>query len=340
MGQNQGKTTPLPKDEHITCNAFADEDVAAEGGKASSVLHPVRIAHAVYAGIREAATTLRSDCAEAIQQAWHASNDAHPDACETSVLRSMIENSLIGKEHGMPICQDTGSVWVCLEVGEALSIPGNIFSLVPEAVRAAYTEGKLRMSLVKDALFDRSNTTDNNPAFCEIKLVPGRACKIHIMLKGGGSDNASRIIMLPPSAGKEGIKREVLACVFEKAANACPPLIVGVGVGATFDKVAGLSKQALLRPIGSPAQSEEAAAFERELLDAINETGIGAAALGGHTTALAVHLNTAPCHIAALPLAINMGCSAMRSATYELINDEGIALSYPAAQTWEYEDTL
>lgn len=295
-----------------------------------------QVGRAVYSCIRECAATLRADCFDAMQKAYDAALAADEGSRESSVLRCIVRNAMIGRNDGMPICQDTGSVWVCLEVGEELPMPGDVFSEVPTAVRQAYTEGRLRMSMVKDALFDRANTQDNNPAFTEVKLVPGKACRLHVMLKGGGSDNASRLVMLPPSAGREGVKAELLACVREKAANACPPLLIGVGVGGTFDKVASLAKAALLREVGSPAQSEEAAAFERELLDAVNATEIGPGALGGAPTALAVHLNTAPCHIAALPLAINMGCCAMRSATVQLVDDEGRALPNPAADTWQH----
>ena len=238
------------------------------------------------------------------------------------MLDRILENARIGVADNVPICQDTGSVWVCLEVGEALAVPGDIFSRVNDAVARAYTDGRLRMSLVRNALFDRANTGDNTPAFCELKLVPGAGAVLHVLLKGGGSDNASRVVMLAPGAGIEGVRNVVLDCVREKAANACPPLIVGVGVGATFDKVAGLAKHALLREIGSPAASPKHAAFERELLEAINATGIGPGALGGKTTALAVHLETAPCHIAALPVAVNMGCSAMRSVSIDLLSWE------------------
>lgn len=293
-----------------------------------------RVAHAVYACIRECAATLRADCFDAVQQAYDAALEKDGSSRESSVLRCIVRNAMIGRNEGMPICQDTGSVWVRLEVGEELAVPGDVFAGVPMAVERAYVEGHLRMSMVKDALFDRANTQNNTPAFTEVRFVPGAGCRLSVMLKGGGSDNASRLVMLPPSAGREGVKAEVLACVREKAANACPPLLVGVGVGGTFDKVAGLAKAALLREVGSPAQGEEAAAFERELLDAVNATGIGPGALGGTVTALAVHLNTAPCHIAALPVAVNMGCCAMRSATVELVDGSGCLLPDPAADTW------
>ncbi len=300
------------------------------------VIEPAAVGQTVYAAIRECATTMRADCFSACQAAYDKSLTSNPDSRETTVLRDIVRNALIGQNEKLPICQDTGSVWVCLEAGQECSIPGNVFSEVNAAVEQAYVEGKLRMSIVNDALFDRSNTNSNTPAFTEVRLVPGRACKLHVMLKGGGSDNASRLVMLPPSAGRDGIKREVIECVRAKAANACPPLLIGVGIGSTFDKVAGLAKHALLREVGSPAESDEAAAFEKELLDAVNATGIGPGALGGSFTAMAVHLETAPCHIAALPLAINMGCCAMRSATIELIDENGNALTNPTADTWQH----
>lgn len=308
---------------------------AAIDGQAGARLTPSLVAKAVYDAIRECATTLRADCFDATQAKYDEALAKDPNAREASVMRDILHNAEIGLEEGMPICQDTGSIWVSLEVGEECVLPGNIFSEVDQAVARAYVDGGLRMSIVEDALFDRRNTNDNAPAFTEVRFVPGKAVRLHVMLKGGGSDNASRVCMLPPSAGREGIKQELISLVREKAANACPPLLIGIGVGTTFDKVAGLSKRALLRPIGFPAESEEAAQFEQELLDAVNATGIGPAALGGKPTALAVHLITAPCHIAALPLAINLGCCAMRSATIELVDENGLALEHPATETWE-----
>lgn len=243
-------------------------------------------------------------------------SERSPRASEA--LRLLVENAKIAREDRVAICQDTGSVWVCLEVGPDVMVAGDVLSRVDAAVASAYTEGNLRKSLVRDALFDRANTGDNTPAFAEIHTSQRPGARLHVMCKGGGSDNASRVVMLTPSAGRAGIVDAVLSCVREKAANACPPLVIGVGVGATFDKVAGLAKMALMRPLDVPAPDERTAAFEDELLRAVNATGIGAAALGGSTTALGVRVKTAPCHIAALPLAINMGCSAMRRATFEL----------------------
>ena len=240
------------------------------------------------------------------------------DPRASEALRLLVENARIASEDRVAICQDTGSVWICLEAGPDVAVAGDALSGVNDAVAAVYTDCRLRKSLVRDALFDRANTGDNTPAFCEVSLVDKPGARLHIMCKGGGSDNASRVVMLTPSAGREGVVEAVLACVREKAANACPPLVIGVGVGATFDTVGHLAKRALMRSLDVPADDDRIADFEQELLDAVNATGIGAAALGGRTTALAVHVETAPCHIAALPLAINMGCSATRRGTYEL----------------------
>lgn len=300
----------MPTGENVPHERCPRQPLATERLDAETV------GEAVYDAIRQCAATLRPDFRKAVEAARE---EAAPESREAGVLDRILENARIGATDGVPICQDTGSVWVCLEVGESLAVPGNIFSRVNDAVARAYTDGRLRMSLVRDALFDRANTGDNTPAFCELKLVPGDSATLHVLLKGGGSDNASRVVMLPPGAGADSVRRVVLDCVREKAANACPPLVIGLGVGATFDKVAGLAKHALLREVGSSAASAEAAAFEEELLAEVNALGIGPAALGGAPTALAVHLETAPCHIAALPVAVNMGCCAMRSASVQLV---------------------
>lgn len=283
------------------------------------ILDPKQVADAVYSAIGTAATSLRPDFLSAIRSARDTLSTNPGRRRAESVLSSIIENASVASEGHLPLCQDTGTVWVCLEIGEGLSIPANIFKDVNSAVAQAYKDNALRMSVVRDALFDRANTGDNTPAFCEIKTVPGDRATLHVLLKGGGSDNASRVVMLPPGAGREGIIQEITRCVEEKAANACPPLLLGIGVGATFDKVASMAKHALLRPIGSSAQSNDAAVFESEVLEAVNALDIGPGALGGYPTCIGVHLETAPCHIAALPLAINMGCCAMRSATVELL---------------------
>lgn len=273
------------------------------------------VAEAIAFAIPQLAAKLPAD----VRQAMAHARDEEGGERARIVLDQLCDNCMIAGQNMLPICQDTGTVWVCLEIGPDVNIHGDIFSEVNDVVAHAYTQNALRKSVVRDALFDRTNTQDNTPAFCELRFVdePG-AAHLHVMLKGGGSDNASCVTMLTPSAGKQGVIDTVIARVKEKASCACPPLVVGVGVGATFDKVAGLSKLALMRPLGTSNPDPEADAFEQELLAAINETGIGAGALGGKTTALAVRVKTAPCHIAALPVAVNMGCSALRRMTIEL----------------------
>lgn len=273
------------------------------------------VAEAIAFAIPQLAAKLPAD----VRQAMAYARDEERGKRARIVLDQLCDNCMIAGQNMLPICQDTGTVWVCLEIGPDVNIHGDIFSEVNDVVAHAYTQNALRKSVVRDALFDRTNTQDNTPAFCELRFVdePG-AAHLHVMLKGGGSDNASCVTMLTPSAGKQGVIDTVIARVKEKASCACPPLVVGVGVGATFDKVAGLSKLALMRPLGTSNPDPEADAFEQELLAAINETGIGAGALGGKTTALAVRVKTAPCHIAALPVAVNMGCSALRRMTIEL----------------------
>ncbi len=279
------------------------------------VLSSNTISDALLVSIPRLANVLPPDILEALI----AARDRETHERAKIVLDQLVLNAQIASEDHVPICQDTGTVWCCLEVGPDIGLNANVFSKVDQSVAAGFINSKLRKSVVRDALFDRTNTGDNTPAFCELRLVdePGVA-RLHIMLKGGGSDNASRVVMLTPNAGKQGVIDTVLACVEEKAANACPPLVIGVGVGTTFDKVAGLAKLALMRPLNIPAPDPEVAAFEQELLEAVNATGIGAGGLGGDTTALGVRVKTAPCHIAALPVAVNMGCSAMRRLTVEL----------------------
>lgn len=279
------------------------------------VLSSNTISDALLVSIPRLASVLPPDILEALI----AARDRETHERAKIVLDQLVLNAQVANEDHVPICQDTGTVWCCLEVGPDIGLNANVFSKVDQSVAAGFINSKLRKSVVRDALFDRTNTGDNTPAFCELRLVdePGVA-RLHIMLKGGGSDNASRVAMLTPSAGKQGVIDTVLACVEEKAANACPPLVIGVGVGTTFDKVAGLAKLALMRPLDVPAHDPEVAAFEQELLEAVNATGIGAGGLGGDTTALGVRVKTAPCHIAALPVAVNMGCSAMRRLTVEL----------------------
>lgn len=280
-------------------------------------------AEAVARAVREAIPHLACELPEDVARALAAARDAEDAPLGRFVLDELVENERIAREDRVPICQDTGTVWVRLDVGPDVEIAGDVLSGVDDAVAKAYEEARLRRSVVRDALVDRTNTGDNTPAFAEVCFVDEPGARLHIMLKGGGSDNASRVVMLTPGAGRAAIVDEVVRCVREKGPNACPPLVIGVGVGATFDKVGGLAKHALMRKVGEPSPDAETAAFERELLDAVNATGVGAGGLGGAAAALAVHVETAPCHIAALPLAINMGCSALRRATVPLAPANG-----------------
>lgn len=272
------------------------------------------LTEAIQLAVGEAAVTLRSDVRITLVSAL----ESEPSERGRSVIRQLLANADIAAADRVPVCQDTGTAWVRLTLGVEEDVPGDIQHLADEAVAAAYRDFGLRMSTVRDALFDRTNPGDNTPAFVSVELRPGRGARVEVMLKGGGSDNASALEMLPPSAGLDGVRDFVLRTVEAKATGACPPLLVGVAVGGTFDTVAGLAKRALLRRIGTPAASAMAARAEGDLLEAVNATGIGPAGLGGRTTALAVHLVSAPCHIAALPVAVNMGCCAVRSAVVEI----------------------
>ena len=273
-----------------------------------------KLARAIREAVGEAAVTLRADVHAALVLAASSEESERGRA----VLEQLLENAEIAAADRVPLCQDTGSAWVRLTLGVDEPQPANLQAVVNDAVAGAYRDFGLRMSMVADALFDRTNTGDNTPAILEVALRPGTGAEIDVMLKGGGSDNASALTMLSPSAGPEGVRAFVLETIAAKATGACPPLVIGVAVGGTFDTVAGLAKKALLRKVGSPAPTSEAGALEAELLAAVNATGIGPAGLGGRTTALAVHVVTAPCHIAALPVAINLGCCAMRSAHREI----------------------
>jgi fumarate hydratase subunit alpha len=273
------------------------------------------IGDAVYDGVRAAAVALRTDVRVAMREAVARERSERGRA----VLQQLLQNTDVAELDGVPLCQDTGTAWVWVELGAEECLGAPLQPAVDEAVRRAYADGGLRMSLVRDALLDRTNTGDNTPAFLDLTLREGHGATVHVMLKGGGSDNASAVAMLPPSAGADGVKEFVLAVVEEKATGACPPLVIGVGVGGTFDTVAKLAKKALLRPLGEEPLQRGIALFERELLDAVNATGIGPAGLGGDTTALGVTVLTAPCHIAALPVAVNLGCSAVRSAVVEVV---------------------
>ena len=229
-----------------------------------------------------------------------------------NILGKIHENILIAEENKMPLCQDTGMACVFLEIGQDVHFTGgSLEDAINEGVRQGYEEGYLRKSVVKDPL-RRENTGDNTPASITFKLVEGDKVRIVFAPKGFGSENMSRIAMLPPSAGVEGVKEFVVNACADAGANPCPPIVVGVGIGGTFDKVALLAKEALLEPIDKPSSDPYYRDLENELLDMINALGIGPQGLGGGTTALAVRIKTAPTHIAGLPVAVNINCHVSR----------------------------
>lgn len=225
------------------------------------------------------------------------------------VLDRIIENFNIGGH--TPICQDTGMACVFVDVGQNVHIEGDLTAAVDEGVRQGYGEGYLRKSVVGDPL-DRVNTGDNTPAMLYTQLVPGDSVTITVAPKGFGSENMSRIAMLKPSDGLEGVKRFILETVELAGPNPCPPIVVGVGIGGTFDKCALLAKRALLRELNSPHPAPFYADLEQTLLTEINALGIGPQGFGGRTTALAVHIETLPTHIAGLPCAVNINCHVAR----------------------------
>lgn len=228
------------------------------------------------------------------------------------ILQQLLTNAGIAAEDQVPICQDTGFAVVFLELGQEVRIEGgSLYEAVNEGVRKGYTEGYLRKSIVGHPL-KRVNTGDNTPAVIHLSLVPGDNLRIVVAPKGGGSENMSAIKMLKPSEGLEGIKKFVLDTVRSAGPNPCPPLVVGVGIGGTFEKCALLAKEALIRELGSPNPLPDLAELEKELLREVNALGIGPQGLGGSTTAMAVHIEIHPCHIASLPVAVNLNCHAAR----------------------------
>ncbi len=235
------------------------------------------------------------------------------------VLQQLLDNNKIASEEQIPICQDTGMAVLFIEYGDKIVVKdGSFTDAVNEGVRLAYTEGYLRKSVVTDPVFDRKNTKDNTPAIIHTEIVPGN--KIHITAggKGFGSENMSAIKMLAPSAGVEGVKQFILDTVAHAGPNPCPPMVIGVGIGGTFEKAAQLAKRATLRPINTSNPDERYASLEDELLSEINKMDIGPAGLGGKTTALGLNIETYPTHIAGLPVAVNICCHACRHKECEI----------------------
>ena len=228
------------------------------------------------------------------------------------ILSQLQDNLKIAGKDMIPICQDTGMAVVFLEIGQDVHFEGgNLEDAVNEGIRRGYVDGYLRKSVVKDPIL-RENTKDNTPGIIHYKIVPGDQVKIKVAPKGFGSENMSRVFMLKPADGIEGVKEEVLTAVKDAGPNACPPMVVGVGIGGTFEKCALMAKEALTREVGSHSDIPYVKELEEELLERINKIGIGPGGLGGSTTALAVNVNTYPTHIAGLPVAVNICCHVNR----------------------------
>lgn len=270
-------------------------------------------------------SALRDMCIEASHFLSPDMKKALETACDTEesevgkkVLSQLSENLRIAGEDMIPICQDTGMAVVFLKIGQDLHLTGgNLTEAVNEGVRRGYTEGYLRKSVVDDPII-RKNTGDNTPAVIHTEIVPGENLEITLAPKGFGSENMSRVFMLKPADGIEGVKEAVLTAVKDAGPNACPPMVVGVGIGGTFEKCAILAKQALTRPAGSHSDIPYVKDLENELLEKINQTGIGPGGLGGKVTAMAVNVLTYPTHIAGLPVAVNICCHVNRHVTRTL----------------------
>lgn len=241
--------------------------------------------------------------------------DAEKSPLGKEILQQIVKNNEIAASEEIAICQDTGLAVLFVELGQEVHVVGGSFQdAIEEGVRQAYKEGYLRKSCVADPLFDRQNTEDNTPSITYVDIVPGDKIRFLVMPKGFGSENMSALKMLKPADGVEGVKAFVLETVKKAGPNPCPPIIVGVGIGGTFDKVAQIAKKATLREVGKHNFDPRYAKLEEELLEAINKTGIGPAGLGGSTTALAVNIEHYPTHIAGMPVAVNIVCHAVRHA--------------------------
>lgn len=272
----------------------------------------------IISNIKEMCIEANHFLAEDMKCAMKCAADQEESHLGRLILNQLQENLRIAEQEMIPICQDTGMAVVFLEIGQEVHFEGgSLEEAVNEGVRQGYREGFLRKSVVKDPLI-RENTKDNTPAVIHYEIVPGDRVKITVAPKGFGSENMSRIFMLKPADGIEGVKEAVLTAVREAGPNACPPMVVGVGIGGTFEKCAVLAKKALTRPVDRRSDIPYVREMEEELLERINHSGIGPGGLGGSMTALAVNINTYPTHIAGLPVAVNICCHVNRHTVQEI----------------------
>jgi fumarate hydratase subunit alpha len=254
---------------------------------------------------QEGCLYLPEDVLAALKQA----RDKEESPVAKDVLDKIIENTEVSKREKIPLCQDTGAAVVMLELGQEVHIKGgNLDDCINEGVRQGYDKGYLRKSMVRQPFSARVNTKDNTPAIVHTDIVPGDKLKISVLPKGGGSENCSRLTVMPPAKGRQGIIDFVVNLVEESGSNPCPPIIIGLGIGGTTDKTMAMAKKALLRKVGEPNPDPEVAELEKEILKRVNNLGIGPMGYGGRTTALAVHAEVFPAHIASMPVAVNIQC--------------------------------
>ncbi len=272
-------------------------------------VHVDKIRDTVRQLCQDATALLPDDVLDALKRA----REREESPLAQRVLDQILRNAELAGEEYLPLCQDTGTAVIFLEVGQDLHIVGGgLMDALSEGVGAGYTEGNLRASIVERPFSARANTKNNTPPVVHTEIVPGDQLRIKIMPKGGGCENMSRFVMLLPAAGKPAITEFVLKAVEEAGGNPCPPVIVGVGIGGTAEHCAYLAKRALTRKVGEPNPDAETAEYEAELLEKVNALGLGPQAVGGRTTALAVHMETHPTHITALPVAVNLQCHSAR----------------------------
>lgn len=265
----------------------------------------------ITAAVARLAIEANFDLGERETQAIRAARETEDSPVGRTILDQLLENAEIARNESMPICQDTGVAVVFADLGQDARVVGGEFELaVEEGVRQGYQEGYLRKSMCHP--FTRKNTGDNTPAVIHLRLVPGDGLRLRLAPKGGGSENMSALWMMKPADGIDGVREAVIQRVSEAGPNPCPPIVVGVGIGGNFETCALLAKKALLRPLGEPNPDPELARLERELDERIRDLGIGPQGLGGRTTALGVHVEMMPCHIASLPVAVNIQCHAAR----------------------------
>lgn len=270
-------------------------------------------AGAITAALRDLCITVNHRMGADMLAALERARAAEESEIGRTVLARLLENARVAREEWFPICQDTGTVVVFLDLGQDVHVGGgDLGKAIDEGVRRGYREGYLRASVVRTPL-NRQNTGDNTPAIVYTRIVPGDRITLSVLAKGAGCDNMSRLAMLTPAEGREGVVEFVTRTIAEAGPNPSPPLIVGVGLGGTFEQAALLAKRALLRRVGDPSPEPDAAALEAELLRRINDLGIGPGGFGGRITALAVHVEQHPTHIASLPVAVNLDCHSHRA---------------------------